>query len=515
MYSRLFRIIYFSVFILLQGPVSAQLVKDSSFGFRGMQFISMPSGSVSTALSFKVLKDGRMVSFVTSYSGGFHSLYLHRTKTNGQPDSSFGINGFQPLGIYGQWINKAGLETDDSGYYYVWGAVSSWNGNSSSGSIWLRRYDSLGIHDTSYNPLPILYSSVQRDLVFDYFTLGKNSRAYVCLANYNDNVLLRLTHSGKIDSAWAQNGFVDSVLFRVKGIIEDQSNRIHIFGLFDNAGNCARMTLSPAGKKDYFRTLKGWLSSKCGEYAAFDNGNFAVMGLEYNTKTKQLEVPVYMYRSMYEVEPSFGKSGFVQVPADSAIRIEAADFLKTKEGNYLLFWRRFNYEERWDDKLIYEDFWSGLTMLDSQGKVITEFGKKGRTYLLDEGRNYFDVKNAQILDDGSLVVLMNIWNGGAYSALLVKYKPLKAAGINLNTDVNQAVSFKVYPNPSKEMFKIEGKGFVNYTIADMSGRKLKSGVLKSSMEFNDVYHQLPGGTYFLKLVDTCNREFAQLILVTE
>jgi hypothetical protein len=500
MYSAIIRNIPFSVFIMVQTMVSAQLVKDSSFGYRGMQFIAMPTGAVSTAISFKPLKDGRVVSFITSYSGGIHSLYLHRTKSNGQPDSSFGINGFQPLGIYGQWIEKSGFELDDSGYCYVWGSVSTWNGNSGSGTTWLRRYDSFGIHDTAYNPLELLKGSRLSYFGQDYFTIGKSGLGYLAMAYYNDNVLIRLTRAGKLDSGWSKDGIADSVLYRIKGLTENSSGQVSVFGLLDASYQCAKMTLSPTGTKDLIRSMKGWITSTCGSYTSPEAGVKGIVGLEYNSGKRTLEFAVTLLRSMYEVVPTFGKAGRAIVPGDSAMQLEAADLLKNPDGSYLLFWRRFNYQERFDDKLIPEDFWSGATLIDAKGNVISGFGNKGKSYLLDNGRDYYAVKKAELLPDGSIIALMNIWNGGAYGAVLVKYKPLLALNYTLSRPkIMNNKTVQVFPNPAENFIQLSGFGLSSYFITDLSGRVVKSGILNQSNDFQRIELDLNRGSYILNI----------------
>lgn len=509
---RILRSFSFSFFIMLQGFVSAQLHMDSSFGNRGKQFINIADGGISTPLRFKVLKDGRTVCYLTNFLNGYQTLYLHRTKIKGEPDSSFGVNGFQSLDIKGERLGNYGLEIDDYGNCYVWGFIYSYQNHMTTGEFWFRRYDSVGNHDTLYNPLPMLQKSVAALLVMDCFTLGKNSKGYVHFTNQPTDKLVRLNMNGKIDSTWGKNGVVDSTLTWLKNIMEDETGQVHIFGNLVGHSNCAFMTLSPTAKKDLTRTYKGWFLLRCGTFTAVNQHNFAILRSEYNERTRQRFFEINLGRSMFTPEPSFGIHGITQVPVDYSLGLEPADFLKTKEGKYFLFWNRYDYEDDFE-RLIYKDYWSGLSMLDSFGKVITDFGKNGSSYLLDKGKSYYKIQNAQLLEDGSLLVFMNISNNGASSALLVKYKKPEMKSQKLSTKIPTIMDFRLYPNPAHKFINVQGIHLQRFSIADISGREKISGKLETNSDKQQIKLDLQQGIYLITIYNKFNQKKTQIISV--
>ncbi|WP_299708970.1 carbohydrate-binding protein [uncultured Tenacibaculum sp.] len=71
------------------------------------------------------------------------------------------------------------------------------------------------------------------------------------------------------------------------------------------------------------------------------------------------------------------------------------------------------------------------------------------------------------------------------------------AGV-LSVDDIDALTVKVYPNPSNDIIKIEGlREDINFSLFDIKGRKLKTVVLTSNS--NEIHiEELPQGIYFLK-----------------
>jgi hypothetical protein len=104
-------------------------------------------------------------------------------------------------------------------------------------------------------------------------------------------------------------------------------------------------------------------------------------------------------------------------------------------------------------------------------------------------------------------------NGTAYPeqkslpvTLLLGNKPLKTDGADILA--------KVYPNPANRYTNIQPSGanqaWLNYTITDIWGRLLKSGLVESSLKSVDLT-AFPNGMYVVKLSDGNNHQFVKVV----
>ncbi|MCU0417968.1 MAG: Ig-like domain-containing protein [Cytophagaceae bacterium] len=94
----------------------------------------------------------------------------------------------------------------------------------------------------------------------------------------------------------------------------------------------------------------------------------------------------------------------------------------------------------------------------------------------------------RIIDDGGLTVTET-----QTVLVLPRYTSAKSA---------QTLSINCFPNPYAESFQLEGEGEMTYTILDVVGRIIESGVLKNT---GQVGGSLPSGQYILKVQEGENQ----------
>jgi hypothetical protein len=475
-----------------------QFLLDSSFGFRGQKFVGV-EGYSSSALTFQVLPDNRLISLITSLSGGGASLVLHRSKPNGAADSSFGINGYQPLGIYTQslYALKGEIAIDTFKNIYTWG--SHFNGS------WIKRYDSSGIEDTGFNPLQKLRPYLGFYGI-NWFQLQKDGKYYVFGAN---NSIIRCFPDDKLDSVWAGDGCLETALAGVQGSFSSSDGRLHLYGKVPNSSNCAVMSLSKNGQKDLVRTFNGWILAPCvlldnpvyNPFQVIGENNFGLYYPSMSAKS-QSEINIKRLKDMTTAYPGFGKNGITTIAVDTIFYPETAKLLGLKNGNLLAFWNKYENVYDGDFNVIgIKNYCTLGTLMDSAGRPFSQFGKRGTGFLLPKSLNQYAIKQAVIMADNSIMVLMNIWNSGAYSAAYLKFKPLKVSIHNTTSSEEiskEPLSLNIYPNPSDGCFWVKGKDIRIICIMDNTGRLIEKVAVNPSDDEHKIIAPLKPGIYFIQ-----------------
>jgi hypothetical protein len=156
-------------------------------------------------------------------------------------------------------------------------------------------------------------------------------------------------------------------------------------------------------------------------------------------------------------------------------------------------------------------------------------GKPGQMQQIDvispNQNTYIDYPNAATLANNDTVYRIDVMlpNGGCNSS---KNNVIKIRATSNNStnkviaipfdvgylELNQAINFSLYPNPSNDIVTIEtDKSNVQYTITDLLGKKVLSGILIQNKSQLDV-SSFADGVYFIELTNGTNRTTQKLIV---
>jgi hypothetical protein len=257
------------------------------------------------------------------------------------------------------------------------------------------------------------------------------------------------------------------------------------------------------------RTFNGWILAPCvlldnpvyNPFQVIGENNFGLYYPSMSAKS-QSEINIKRLKDMTTAYPGFGKNGITTIAVDTIFYPETAKLLGLKNGNLLAFWNK--YDEVYDADLNVigiKNYSTSGSLVDSTGRLIPQFGKRGTALLLPKSLNQYAIKQAICMPDNSILVLMNIWNSGAYSAAFCKFKPLQ-----INNDVKagifsankQIIPLKIYPNPSEGHFRIKGTGISSVFITDNTGRLIETITTKPGDIEHEISISLKSGFYFLR-----------------
>jgi hypothetical protein len=138
-----------------------------------------------------------------------------------------------------------------------------------------------------------------------------------------------------------------------------------------------------------------------------------------------------------------------------------------------------------------------FTILDT---VFSKFAGKRYGYNIN-------VSGGDINNDSLVDMLIGFYGGGVQ--IFYQDNPM---GINSPNEISS--SFSVFPNPAFESLIIKSKywkGKVNYSLSDMQGREITSGILKSDYQVLDVSNFAPG-VYMLRITNVNNSVLKKIII---
>jgi hypothetical protein len=138
---------------------------------------------------------------------------------------------------------------------------------------------------------------------------------------------------------------------------------------------------------------------------------------------------------------------------------------------------------------------------------------------------YIDYPNAATLANNDTVYRIDVLlpNGGCTSSKSMTAKIKSTSNSSTNKviaipfdvgylELNQVINFSLYPNPSNDIVTIEtDKSNVQYTITDLLGKKVLSGILIQNKSQLDV-SSFADGVYFIELTNGSNRTTQKLIV---
>lgn len=281
---------------------------DNTFGTKGKATIDL--GNFEKAEAVTIQKDGKILiaGYAGTNDGG--DFLLARFKTNGLPDSSFGINGIVVTDIRSHADKATAITVQSTGKIVVTGYTHS----ETSEDIGLVRYNMNGSIDSSFGTNGKTISSFGTLTTPAAITVQKDNKilvsGYIGI-NAGDFLTIRYKADGSTDSTFGNNGSVTTdfgVFASAKSVIVLQNQKIIV-------GGDAIVQYNKNGTVDSSFGSNGIILNALGGSVAVTPSGKIVLAGSYNNGTNN-DVAVAMYTSNGGIEESFGTSGVATTDFD-------------------------------------------------------------------------------------------------------------------------------------------------------------------------------------------------------
>lgn len=494
---------------------SAQMpgVVDSTFGKNGYGVL-MPSVSQSEFSNQTVCADDKILS-VGSVGGSNEDIYVAKWTKDGQPDSSFGVNGiilYDPkLGADDNGIDIVELP---DGKIMVLGITTGAGGS----DILLMRLNSDGTIDNSFSNNGI---KVQAVLGKDYATKMKIVDNYIYVGGYyksnnvtKDAFFLKFDFEGAVESSYGVGGIAHV------NIGNDNMDMLQDFDV-TNSGEVYAVgrTVSQSSVNQYLCKLDkdGWpdldfakdgflIYSEAGftrfNSVKYHKGDIYVCG-GYELNNYDVAFLMKVDTTGFISNTFGGGSGKMVLNIGQKVDQQFNDIQILDDGSFLL---AGSY--RFDSGILH-----GLSAVaDSTGVLYKKYETKGYKiaeepagYLLSYCISIVRQQNGKFVMSGPIADAAN--NIGLFVSRLSKEKATKLSSIVANH-----INVKVYPNPTRGTFyfDIDVKDIIKASVYDMSGKEVMT------IHENNSFYQLPetltNGLYYISVNTKTGTVVKQIML---
>jgi len=525
---------------------------DSSFGNNGVVVSDFKEYNSQHAKPYtvNVLENGKIL-VCGDYYGTYENVsetynFLIQYNSNGDLDSSFGING-KATGVFGQVISVA-IQKD--GKILATGSIGPIVGGIYQKLFSVARYQSNGTIDSSFGVdgmASVVYDSVSyNDLAY---VVNIQNDQKILLGGYTYKspneyylALVRLKADGNLDSSFGSNGkvatlFDEGFVGGIYCIVVQDDGKIIIsggrdydfvrynnnggidstFGVYGKvkvAGISSSGTQSMVLQKDgkFLKCGTAFLQGAFNQFQImrFSNngridssfGTNGAVNTDFDTSTAAScialqsngNVIVGGLTTYYYNGNSTGDLAMVRYILDDVLATTWNDFTASKkEKTVLLNWQTAN--ENNDAYFSVERSVTGNNNFYAIGKVLGKGSSAQlQPYIFEDinplkGRNYYRLK--QVDANGHF----------SYSKILL-------------VDFETAAAIKLYPNPVKDILRIEGlnsTGATSLAIVDFSGRVIAKAVTENSNNYSWNIKQLTAGVYYLIISSGGERTTLKLI----
>jgi uncharacterized delta-60 repeat protein len=385
----------FAFCVLCSIKISAQAgTLDLSFGNQG-KVITDIDGYDDYANSVAVQKDGKIVVAGYSFNDqnfSFGGFLVCRYQTNGNLDSSFGINGKVVTAFSGSddLAHSIVIQPDDK--IVVCG--------SSDGRIALARYDSKG----NLDPLFGEGGKVVVTAVYggQHMIIETDGKFLVLTRPFG---LAKFTSDGKLDSSFATNGLV-AVQFTEAQVncnshILQPDGKIVVVGDVGNDYmnyNFAMARFDSTGKVDSIFGNDGMVVTNFDGFSTYAwsvkisaKDKIILAGGAYNWSDSIAGVSIAQYKSNGKLDSSFGINGKI---INHTLHLEIAYSMILNKGKILLT----------GQSMVENKYYFGLVRLNNEGKADSAFGVNGETYTDFQGV-YSIAMDAALQTDGKIILV--------------------------------------------------------------------------------------------------------------
>lgn len=293
---------------------------DSTFGTNGFVVTNLTSGS-DVIMDMKLQSDGKIVVAGGTNNGNDVDFALARYQTNGNLDSTFGVNGIQKTTISNGDDFAYSLQINNTTNSIYVGGVNNTN------SL-LVKYNASGMLDSTMNGTGIQYMNFGSNTIVFSIALQSDSRI-ICGGSLPgvfdwDYMIARFDTTGFIDSTFGNNGYtvtgISNYYDQIEAIKILPDDKIIVGGSADLGGSLiedyALVKYDENGIIDSSFGINGIVGTNMGgedeiyELAVQNDGKIIAAGLSFQS-TNGVYFALARYTATGTLDSSFGNNGIV------------------------------------------------------------------------------------------------------------------------------------------------------------------------------------------------------------
>jgi uncharacterized delta-60 repeat protein len=465
------KLILIATVLFANNSIAQTVNLDNTFGIQGIA--SFDLGITSFISSGIEQPDGKILCYISA-GGQTDQTFLMRISETGEPDLTFGLNGFvslpnfQPAGKISQSLF---LQSD--GMILIAGSV--FNVSLGYSNFAVSRITNNGNVDLNFGTNGIAKVNFPNGSSYaasiDIQSDGKIIAAGSCLIfdsfSHTDFAISRFTTSGIIDTSFGNNGSIITFLQNrnddATAVTIDNQDNIYAVGStgFYN-DSCGIIRLTPNGNLDNTYSSdgkitlpQGFLNYYGGYGIALDNDNKLV--IVKSQSESGLKIGVSRINFDGSMDNTFGINGFTN------FHYANADFhtfsLEIDNSNRILIGSSYT---------IYSpsgDYFS-VARINPDGNIDNTFNNTGFSSTL---LNTNPASSSSVCVDICSGINNSIYLFGSKNSIptIVKHKVSSTSEISENNDV----SLNIYPNPSNDFININYSDYTPYNCRfyDMKG----------------------------------------------
>ncbi len=474
---------------------------DTSFGTSGKLLFNYSSNYECHANDVAVQSDGKIIVVGYTSTAATQADYaVTRLHPDGTFDTTFGVGGTIILNLLNTDIAEKVIIAND-GKIYV-GGTSGGTSIYSGDNFTVIRLNSNGSYDTTYgnNGKAVVTFNGNYNF-FKNMTLQSDGKLLVCgkntvdtTGNYSDFAVARFNADGTLDFDFSNDGKLTLNIRNedvATAIMVDATGNIIVAGTGSSQACFARYfsdgTLDTSfGTAGKINIAIAGLSTAVYDAKMQSDGKIVVAGYSYDSNNGGYNSLIARFNTNGTLDTSYGTNGYTIKDIDTASEDQNIALLLQPDGKSITCGRVNTGGTYYFSILRFTTAGVFDTTFSNDGILLTSFGTSWNFGM-----------GLSLQPDGKLVVV------GYYDDLfddtaIARYH----TGVALTNEIFNYSDLKLVPNPAKETLVLSSsENFEsNYTIYDVSGRTIKTGVALSNQNINISALQI--GVYYLKLENT-------------
>lgn len=524
---------------------------DSSFGINGSIITNFKEYQSSSQYgkTINVLKDGKIL-----VGGDYYGIYknipanyqfLIQYQPNGNLDSSFGISG-KATGVLGE---TSSVEVQQDGKILISGGSVPVGDGLHDKRFNVAQYQSTGAIDSSFGIngiTSVVFDTILYNDLANVVAIQNDQKILVGGYTYQKDTyylaLVRLRENGELDSSFGSDGkvvtdFEKGFIGRINAIIEQHDEKIIVsagdgydFVRYHSDGSVDSI-FGIDGKVK----VAGRSSPAQQSMVIQEDGKFLVCGT-YFPPLGFYQFQIMRFSNNGIVDSLFGTNGSLKTEFN--VNTAASCIILQPNGNFVVGGlASYYYQGNFANDLALVRYISDDVLATTWNNFTAN--KKEKTVLLNwqtanESNNaYFSVERSS--NGSNKFYAIDKVPGKGNSAQLQPYifediNPLKGCNYYrlkqvdadghfsyskiLLVDFETAAAIKLYPNPVKDILRIEGlnsTGATSLAIVDLSGRVMARATNSNTNTYTWNIQTLPSGMYYIIINSTTQRSTLKLL----
>lgn len=474
---------------------------DTSFGTNGKLLFNYSSNYECHANGVAVQSDGKIIVVGYTSTAATQADYaVTRLHPDGTFDATFGVGGKINLNLLNTDIAEKVI-IDNDGKIYV-GGTSGGTSIYSGDNFTVVRLNSNGSIDTTYgNNGKAVVSFSGNYNFFNNMTLQSDGKLLVCgkntvdtTGNYSDFAVARFNADGTLDFDFSNDGKLTLNIRNedvATALMVEASGNIIVAGTGSSQACFARYfsdgTLDTSfGTAGKINVSIANLSTTIYDAKMQSDGKIVVTGYSFDNNNGGYNSLIARFEANGTLDTTYGTNGYTIKDIDTASEDQNIALLLQPDGKAITCGRVYTGGTYYFSVLRFTTTGVFDTTFSNDGILLTSFGTSWNFGM-----------GLSLQPDGKLVVV-GYYDDTVDDIAIARYH----TGVSLANATFINRDLKVVPNPAKETLAItSSENFEsNYTIYDVSGRTIKTGVALSNQKIN--ISALQVGVYYLKLENT-------------